>query len=339
MTMACRGAAAAAATTSAAEADASGARTTPAGGAAAPGEADRARARAHSGEFNEWQRRWWWQVARKTLVWSAALVALLNVVLAQSEDAALPAPGPEALRRAWLSVLGAALAWLTLYLTVVRSEPPEQGDVKLHLLAGGATGHYAYFTFWIVSLFAAYWSACAAGELLWALGHAQGEGFAWSRKLLRAAYAGSSLVAALGVALGAIFLRFNWFEPRWRETVLERYRARGRRLFGAKALFTHLNQTPLALLDVGLVKHRGMLEEHTAGLAAAAAALVLLALLYTASIHLNFRLSGCYPYPFLHKVMLSWRSEAAFVAAIVLFAGALTLLMRRLALAPPWIEL
>ncbi len=121
--------------------------------------------------------------------------------------------------------------------------------------------------------------------------------------------------------------------------MLERYRARGHHLFGPKALFTHLNQTPVALLDLGLVKHRGMLEKHTADLHAAAAALILLALLYTASLHLNFRLSGCYPNPFLHKVMLSWRSEAAFVAAIVLFAGTLTLIMRRLALAPPWIEL
>jgi hypothetical protein len=89
-----------------------------------------ARARAHSGEFNEWQRRWWWQVARTTLLWSAALVALLSVLLAQSEDEALPAQGPGAKRRAWLSVLGAALAWLTLYPDVVRSTPPEQGDVN-----------------------------------------------------------------------------------------------------------------------------------------------------------------------------------------------------------------
>ena len=138
----------------------------------------------------------------------------------------------------------------------------KQNDVKRHLLGQNNCGHFSYLTFWILFAMLVYWNASFIAELVWLWGVAHDQEMIYARKLIKFTYAASPLVGALGPTLTILFLKFNWFEPRWRKEVLELYESRGHTSFKHHVLFTHLNQTPLSFLDVTVIKNRSLLVAH-----------------------------------------------------------------------------
>lgn len=284
-------------------------------------------------EWRAWQVAWYRGVLRKTFVFALAHSLLVWVGLSfMHDDPSVPPPFEES--EAWRVVLTAVcclLAWVTMYLDVWHATPPEHSDPKKVLLEQNVNGHFTYLTFHILFATLFYWNTCLVAELAWLYGLSHDAEMAWARKLLKLCYASSALVSAFGVVLAVLFLKFNWFEPAWRETVLNEYHRRGHTAFGPTILFTHLNQTPASLLDMTVVKNRPLLAASVAGLGYMAAAIAAYSVYYLAGTHINFHLTKEYPYPFFHKVLANWKTETIFVGAIVFFVNFITLFMTTLA--------
>ncbi|GBG33425.1 Hypothetical Protein FCC1311_096482 [Hondaea fermentalgiana] len=277
--------------------------------------------------FNDWQLKWFRAVMRKTVLWTLLYIAAIALLVHNMEDPVVPPFAAEETWRVVLTGLGTLLAWVTIYVEIWLSTPPEEKDVKLNLLGKNVNGHFTYLTFHIILATLIYWNMCFMAELAWVYGVTNNQDIAWARKLLKASYMGSGMVGAFGVALALLFLKFNWFEPKWRKTVLETYHSRGHTSFGPKMLFTHLNQTPLAVFDMLIIKERAFIREHMLEFKATVLFVALYGSYYIFMTHVNYRLSNEYPYPFLHKMLATWRSEMIFIFGIVVFINALALVM------------
>jgi hypothetical protein len=141
--------------------------------------------------------------------------------------------------------------------------------------------------------------------------------------------------------LTILFLKYNWFEPQWRRDVLDVYLARGNHSFVPKILFTHLNQLPIALLDVTLLKqnHGGLFAQVTPPLSTLLCLCFGYSLCYLAFTHANHRLNkGIYPYPFLDKLLSKWSLEILFFVALSLFTFAICATFHFCAVEAAWIE-
>jgi len=281
--------------------------------------------------LEEWQLQWYRGVSRKTIVWCLAYAVLFYFAMHSVEDAKIPPFDPNERWRVALTALATLLSWITLYFDVWKFVPPEKHDVKKRLLEDNVNGHFSYLTFHIIFCTLLYWNTCLIAEVAWLYGITHDHEVAWARKLLKFTYRGSTLVAAFGVTLAILFLKFNWFEKRWRAEVLEPYKQRGHTWFGPTILFTHLNQTPVALLDMLLIKNRQQLREHAAELELMALFVALYGIYYVTCTHLNFRMSKEYPYPFFRKVLATWKSESMFIAGIIIFINLMTAFMYFLA--------
>mmetsp|Transcript_11616 Transcript_11616/g.29475 ORF Transcript_11616/g.29475 Transcript_11616/m.29475 type:complete len:341 (-) Transcript_11616:117-1139(-) len=302
--------------------------------AAAQGDADGAKAAAHVAAtdaargLEEWQRKWYAHVYRKTLVWVALFLALVGYAVTEVEDPHVPPFDPSEAWRVWLTLCGALLAWSTLFFDIYFGTPPAKGDPKEILMGKNFNGKFSYFTFYIIFSFTVYWTSCLVAEVAWLWGYAHYQEVVWARKLLKFTYAGAPLISALGVMLTLLFLKFNWFEPSWQREVLGRYHQRGQVWFGPTMLFTHLNQTPISLLDVAFIKNRKFAEAHRPEFIVFAAILVAFTVFFVVSTHLNFSLTKHYPYPIFSKFLgTTWKAELTFIGTQTLVTILMTAAM------------
>mmetsp|Transcript_21211 Transcript_21211/g.34163 ORF Transcript_21211/g.34163 Transcript_21211/m.34163 type:complete len:380 (-) Transcript_21211:240-1379(-) len=277
--------------------------------------------------FNEWQLKWFRKVSQKTVAWCLFYSIGVYFVVHSLDDPDVPPFHPSESWRVVLTTACTLMAWITLYQDVWVAVPPEVNDVKKRLLEKNLNGHFTYLTFHIIFATFVYWNTCFIAEVTWLYGLNKHENIAWARKLLKFTYSCSGVIAALGVTLAILFLKFNWYEKKWREEILETYTSRGYTDFGPRILFTHLNQTPIALLDMLVIKHRDFLEEHMLAFEVSVVFVALYGIYYISMTHANYRLSSEYPYPFLKVVLASWKSEIIFILAIVVFVNVLVVLM------------
>lgn len=203
-------------------------------------------------------------------------------------------------------------------------------DNKYHLLGKNIGGHFSYLTVNILYTHCAYWLACLATEIAWE--HGYGRTSKFTRQLVYFTHMFASISAALGIVLTILYLKFNYFEPKWRETVLKVYRERGHHMFEIKSLFVHLNQFPIALCDLFIIKNEALLKQYTPTTFQILVFAVLYTLAYVSWTHLNHYITGgYYPYPFLEKAFASWNSEISFVAGIIFFVTTCTIICRAIA--------
>uniref|UniRef100_A0A7S2S1R3 Uncharacterized protein n=1 Tax=Mucochytrium quahogii TaxID=96639 RepID=A0A7S2S1R3_9STRA len=274
--------------------------------------------------WEDWQLEWARSVALKTLMWMLAYVALFAWVISEHNDEAVEPFNADEMWRVYMTGGCAVLSWFTLYTDLMKATPPERGDFKMTLLENNVNGHYSYLTFHIMWLTFLYWTTCLVAEIAWVWGVTHHEDIAWARKVLRFCYASSSVVAGLGVTLAVLFLKFNWFEPKWRKEVLELYEKRGFNFFGPLILFNHLSQTPIAMLDMYLIKNKTLYAITSPEFVTLAVFLACYGIFYISLTHVNFRMSNTYPYPFFHAVFASWKSEVIFVSVIIVFLNMVT---------------
>jgi hypothetical protein len=221
---------------------------------------------------------------------------------------------------------------------VIHNPNTGRADNKWGLMDDGILGDFTYLTFNILIGHVLYWPCCLFAEVAWYVLHHEDakdivptivaqignpEDSTWApyaRNLLLFCYSLSVFSATLGTVLCFLFLKFNWFEPVWRRDVLEVYYARGQYSFGTKALFNHLNQLPLAFLDIMVLKDDTMLRR----VLISPQTLILMSVLYMGIFvfftHLNYRVNGGkYAYPIFSEVFATWGIELAFLAAVSLF--------------------
>lgn len=121
----------------------------------------------------------------------------------------------------------------------------------------------------------------------------------------------------MGIVLTLLFLKFNYFERGWIETVYNVYKARGYKYWGTKVLFLHCTQLFLAFIDVLCIRDRALLYTATPTLLTLAQISLAYTFTYIIWVHLNKYVSDGYvPYPILEKVMKSWRLEAIFMLTV-----------------------
>ena len=122
-------------------------------------------------------------------------------------------------------------------------------------------------------------------------------------------------VGSLSFMLMALFLHFNWFEEKWRRTVLEAREARG---INARFSFLlgHISAWPLSLIDLLLIKEPLMAAYYRPPFETIALVGFVYGLTYFAWMHLNHSLSGLWPYPFCDKLFATIPLQAAFVGGV-----------------------
>lgn len=207
------------------------------------------------------------------------------------------------------------VAILTLYIDIFQGSPAEPGDRKWHLMLDGVGGHFCYLTINILVTWAVYWPLCLLGEFtVYAY-----PSNVWAQKIHIAMYSCAVFASALGTLLTLLFLKFNWFEPNWRREVLGMYDSRGNKTFRKKVLFTHLNQLPIAVLDVFLLKQGKALQYATPSSAHILGICIAYPVCYIAFTHYNHQFSKVYPYTFMDIVFQTWRGEIGFVLGLIAF--------------------
>ena len=263
-----------------------------------------------------WKRR---VLAKSGAMLAIYLYALRAWVNADSSDAAEVA-NAEAVREAQLengsgmklalTALCCFLATLTNAMEFFAFPAPHLSDKKWVVMGDGLGGHFVYLTIHITVLQQIYWTACFLA----------GAGFVEWPALTFSAYRLTPFISGIAIALGLLFLKLNWFEPGWRKEVLEAYRGRGEWTFGPMVLFTHLNQTLTAILDVAVIK-----RDSLAPLAAPAASQLLkwclaYSFIYVVFTHINYWWNGgSWPYPILDIVFKKSSTKIAFIAAVTMF--------------------
>lgn len=179
-------------------------------------------------------------------------------------------------------------------------------------------GRFGYLTVNIVCFHLIYWPLCLLAELFRARGLSKTHVLA--RKLIGFTYATSVISGTFGIVLTILFLKFNWYEPKWRKNVLELYRSRGFVWIGPKVLFIHVNQIFVSFIDVLVIKDRKLLAQATPPLLWISWINCYITVAYVCSIHMNRWWSDGYvPYPFLTKVLKTWKGECLFTLGVTVF--------------------
>uniref|UniRef100_A0A7S3V0C6 Uncharacterized protein n=1 Tax=Aplanochytrium stocchinoi TaxID=215587 RepID=A0A7S3V0C6_9STRA len=229
-------------------------------------------------------------------------------------------------QRIFLNVIIALLALVSMYINIFHGTPPHKGDVKHLFLRDNVNGHFGYLTVNILCVHVYYWPMCVLAELFRA--RRLEEDSQVVRKLIGFVYFTSILSGSFGIVLTILFLKFCWYEPKWRETVLELYQSRGFKWVGPKVLFLHVNQVFVSFLDVMVVKDKELLVKWTPSIYTIFGINGLIVVAYVVSVHINrFASNGQVPYPFLQMVLKSWKKEIIFIGAVAIFTNVCAMLL------------
>lgn len=188
--------------------------------------------------------------------------------------------------------------------------PPAQMDQEVYTLHQ-SVGRPGFLTFWIGSLMTVYCLASWIAELSLLLGRTQ-------YKLLVFCHASAVFVDTLAVVLALLFLKFNYFEEKWRRDMKEYWEKRGYP-YGSRSLFVHLVPSVAAVLDM-LIKtlmQRANRVNFTPPYLQNVIQVVLFTAAYVSWIHLWWHVSNykVWPYPFFHDFP-TLQGRVAFAAAI-----------------------
>jgi len=135
-----------------------------------------------------------------------------------------------------LSILAAVTAVVSLYMSLFLVIPPAKSDVKWTYLKDNWNGVFGYLTTNILVAQMYYWPLCAFAETLRYYGY--GSDSVIVRRLIHFVYSLSVWSGSFGMVLTILFLKFCWFEPKWRTTVLEVLQQRGHKYVGPKNVST-----------------------------------------------------------------------------------------------------
>lgn len=263
------------------------------------------------------QLEWFAKVVKLDLKYYGLYLALFAslVWLTPAQPALYAAEADYQVERVVATLLFAAVGVFTLWVDIFKGTPAEPGDRKWHLMLDGIGGHFCYLTINILTSWAVYWPICLVAEVaVWLQPQEE-----WAQKTHLAMYSCAVFSSSLGTLLTLLFLKFNWFEPNWRREVLDMYDARGNKTFRKKILFTHLNQLPIAFVDVALLKRGEVLKFATPSFAHLLAICFAYTLAYISFTHFNYRYSKVYPYTFMDVVLKTWTSELVFLAGLTGF--------------------
>ena len=280
-------------------------------------------------------------VHRKNTIFTAVLVLAIATWVSRrplepafAAGSALPELAPS---RAAANVLTAALVLSMGFANTRLNPPPESREPKEdRWFVMAPVGSAAYLTYWTLSFVTQYvlWSAVAelacAGYLdglgaacAWACppaarlaGPAAGGTAGFARRALAASYYAAPFCQGWALALTLLWLKFNWFEPRWRTAVVGYWRERGVPIARIQ-WWAHL--TALAVpLDLLACKDARLLAAAAMPLAPTCAAAVGgLGCYYMLQTDLLFALNGGrWPYPFLAHLSTAPK-QAGLVAGIV----------------------
>ena len=84
-------------------------------------------------------------------------------------------------------------------------------------------------------------------------------------------------------------------------------------------MFLHLNQFPVALVDLLFIKDRSVLRQLSLPFSELILVFLFCAVCFFTITKVNFENTGLVPYPFLEKVFGKWKMELAFVVLITAF--------------------
>jgi len=168
-------------------------------------------------------------------------------------------------------------------------------------------GKLPFLTTWILHCQSVEMFAAAAGELLLLAGVP-------CPVLMTASYRFAEIAAGLGIMLTLLFLKFNYFEEKWRVEIAGTWARRGYPFFTV-SLIGHLPSLPIAILDVAFVRDGRFLKLCNPALAENVGMTFVFMVTWYTFMHVLWWATNYqnWPYPFLHEF-------DTFLKRIILFA-------------------
>jgi len=233
-----------------------------------------------------------------------------GALLAQAPAGPLPPPSP------WRAAAECVLAAAMLVELAVDSWalPMTRREEEVFPLIRMA-GRMPYLTTWILYCQTIEMVVSAAGEVLLVLGVS-------CPKLMTMAYECAIFAAAIGILLTLLFLKFNYFEEKWREEVAKVVKRSGVPYFHL-SLLAHLPSLPVAVLDIAVVRNARFLYLSKLPLSLNVGLAFGFAASYFGLIHILWWASGYrnWPYPFLHDLDTASKRLAFFAVIFLAFAS------------------
>lgn len=278
--------------------------------------------------WKPFQRRWLLKTLAKDVKAHFVYVSVFLLLISSQPDDLSFLPHAEVSRgRMYLTLFASSLSVFTIYFNIFHATPPEKTDIRFKLFDKNLGGHFSFLTINILTFQAYHWIFTLLAELLHFMdftrpsdqsSHADSAFISvFSRKIFLFTHSSTVFNATLGLVVGLLFLKFVYFEPVWRETVLKNLIKRGYIYSGYKTLFIHMNQTPIALLDLLFIKDRSVLRAYSPSLLMCACLSLLTGLVFHYWTKLNWwTTDGLLPYPFYMKIMGDLKKEAIFITSV-----------------------
>ena len=242
---------------------------------------------------------------RRVVNWCwVVFVALTAVMVAASRTFEARGDAPHFSSFRCLSSLGLAAAVCYALVTDAYRNPPSLEGSPSHA-CGRWLGPYAYFTKHALTIQCVHHCLSFAGEAT------------LDPQLLVMTHAFACFAAVVGIALTVLFLKLNWFEPKWRKEVLEATNQRGVN-FTEITLVSHLPPLPVAILDCFLAKRPGVFPLDMRNVMNVALFASCYCGFYVVLTLMNYKLVGRYPYPFMRALKRPWHWLAFLVGLLVL---------------------
>ena len=217
----------------------------------------------------------------------------------------------------------AAIAFITYYVEVFLAAPMGSEDLIWQILLNGFAGYFNFLTVRSEFGLCLYWTVSSYGEYTWCRStHARFRPRPRNRAII-AAYTSAIFFACLGSMTSALFLRFNWFDPAFQKQVIQVFENEGNPYFKYKLLATHLNQLPIAILDICVIKQTRvrLLARCIPSLRLLLLFCILTTCSYLALVKISFQVNGgSWTYPLKRATFSSLTGELALLVGITTFA-------------------
>merc|ERR1712216_1039032 len=188
---------------------------------------------------------------------------------------------------------------------------PELGNAKYVCVGNCVFGFFCYLTVNILCVCALYGTFSAVLELSILYGYDE-----ISSYLYLPVYVSSLWVNVFGAMLGILFLKFNWYEPNWRATVLDPIRKQGLVWRERNLIFTHLCQWVLCPFDLFFVRSKVSLRKYSPDATTLSFYVFLFAFMYVCFLFYLFQTAKRYPYPIFDIVFKTWKGVGILVGGV-----------------------
>lgn len=286
--------------------------------------------------WNENDYAWYKIIKPKTLrgfkVWVLFVISALFFVNTRFIQAKYPDfSGKESVGKGKLLVtyLLGGINIFVLYFNLIHLYPPLKTSNIYQLLKFNNLGQYAFLTVNILTSQFYYWLITIIYVTL------NFFGFKYQKILKNfgiLSYSMCTINTTLAIIMGLLFMRFVYFNKKWRSTSLNHQIKKRLTNFGEKALFQHLVQIPCCLLDITFVKNHDLLERYTLSYPKLVFILLLFTFVYYFVMRLDFVLTKQSPYDFLDKIIGYPVKEAMLLSGVVVFGLIVALIVHGLAI-------